>query len=68
MSRLKAILQELTRDRYDGRVDITIDAFQTRMDANSRVRYSCEVKADFNKGMYIGSFTVVSRNRDDVVA
>lgn len=68
LSRLKAILQELTRDRYDGRVDITIDAFQTRMDANSRVRYSCEVKADFNKGMYIGSFTVVSRNRDDVVA
>ncbi len=66
LSRLKTILEDLTKDKYDNRVIIDITAFRTIRDINSRVRYSCEVSAAFNKGMYIGSFTVVSRNQEDL--
>lgn len=65
LSELNSILMDLTKDLYDGRVDISVNSFRTVKDINSRVRYSCEVSASFNKGMYIGSFTVVSRNRED---
>lgn len=65
LSELNNILMDLTKDLYDGRVDISVNSFRTVKDVASRVRYSCEVSASFNKGMYIGSFTVVSRNRED---
>lgn len=65
LSELNTILTDLTNNLYDNRVDISVNAFRTVKDQNSRVRYSCEVSASFNKGMYIGSFTVVSRNRED---
>jgi len=65
LAELNSILTDLTKDLYDGRVDISVNAFRTTKDINSRVRYSCEVNASFNKGQYIGSFTVVSRNRED---
>lgn len=65
LNELNNILTDLTKDLYDNRVDIVVNAFRTVKDQNSRVRYSCEVTASFNKGMYIGSFTVVSRNRED---
>lgn len=65
LAELNRILTDLTKDLYDNRVDITVNTFRTVKDVNSRVRYSCEVNASFNKGMYIGSFTVVSRNRED---
>lgn len=65
LSELNTILTDLTKDLYDGRVDISVNSFRTTKDINSRVRYSCEVSASFNKGQYIGSFTVVSRNRED---
>jgi len=65
MNELNSILETLTKDLYDTRVDIAVNAFRTEKDAASRVRYSCDVSASFTKGMYIGSFTVVSRNRED---
>lgn len=65
LSELNTILSNLCKDKYDNRVDIVVNSFRTLKDQNSRVRYSSEVSASFNKGMYIGSFTVVSRNRED---
>lgn len=67
LSELNRILENLCKDRYDNRVVISVNSFRTIADQNSRVRYSCEVSAAFNKGMYIGSFTVVSRNQEDLV-
>jgi len=67
LSELNRILENLCKDRYDNRVVISVNSFRTIADQNSRVRYSCEVSAAFNKGMYVGSFTVVSRNQEDLV-
>ncbi|QZA70961.1 tail sheath protein [Erwinia phage AH06] len=67
LAELNRILENLCKDRYDNRVVISVNSFRTIADQNSRVRYSCEVSAAFNKGMYIGSFTVVSRNQEDLV-
>lgn len=66
LRRLNLILQEMTKDKYDGRADIKITAYRTIQDANARVRYSCDVSVALNKGMYIGSFTVITRNREDL--
>lgn len=67
LQRLTKILEDLTKDKYDSRCTIKVRTFRTVSDVNSRVRYSCEIDVWFNKAMYIGSFTVVSRNLEDLV-